>query len=408
MDQYDVIVLGGGPNGLLTALSLGGSTLPCPLKVLVLDIRDPRLLTTDTRGTALTQATQTMFKTLGLWNRLKPLATDMCDILVTDAAGGHAERPPLLSFETAEHAQAAAAIVENCHLNAALVEAAEQSPHITLQGGFDFAKLETTAGFVAVHAISGQMVKAHLLVAADGRQSKVREASHIPVKTHDYGQTALSFSIGHTSEHHQTAEEHFSALGVFAVLPLTGRRSSIVWGTSTDHARHLMSLDDAAFDAALNDQMGHRLGKVSVEGRKAAYPIIAQIADAFIAPRVALVGDAAHAIHPLAGLGLNLGFKDAAALADHVAAAFGTGSDIGGLQVLDAYQVARRFDTVVTSLAMDTMNGLFVNNNPVLQAVRKIGLRGVDHMPSAKEFFMGQAAGLSSDNPRLMQGLFPG
>jgi 2-octaprenyl-6-methoxyphenol hydroxylase len=408
MKRFDVIVLGGGPNGLAAALALGGYTLPRPLNVLVLDIRDPRHLTDDTRGTALTRATQAMFKTLGLWDELQPNATEMRDIIVTDAAGSHLDRPVLLAFDTAGSAQAAASIVENRHLNAALVAAVDRSPHITMQGGFSFEKLIHTSGSIAVHSISDDSYQASLLVAADGRQSKIRDALAIKLSTHDYHQTALSFTIHHELPHNQTAEEHFSPDGVFAVLPLTGHRSSIVWGTTPDNARQLLALSDDAFNAALQAQMADRLGPIGVEGRRVAYPIIMQIAEEFIGPRVALMGDAAHAIHPLAGLGLNLGFKDAAALADTVAQTFALGGDIGGPTVLEHYQTARRFDTVLTSLSMDAMNSLFVNDNPILQTLRRLGLKGVNQVPQAKSFFMSQASGISNQNPLLMQGRLPG
>ena len=197
-----------------------------------------------------------------------------------------------------------------------------------------------------------------------------------------------------------------AAIGRLAVD--AGNRSSIVWGTTPDHARTLLGMDDATFNQALQSQMGERLGSVAVEGPRAAYPLVMQIADRFIGTRVALIGDAAHAIHPLAGLGLNLGFKDVAALADAVAQTFARGGDIGHVSTLEPYQMARRFDTVFTSFAMDVMNGLFVNNNPVLKSVRDLALKAVDQAPFAKTFFMAQAGGQSPRNPRLMQGLYPG
>ncbi len=204
------------------------------------------------------------------------------------------------------------------------------------------------------------------------------------------------------------AEEHFSADGVFAVLPLVNQRCSIVWGTSPERAAELMAQDEETFDLSLQEQMGDRLGSVSLQGKRAAYPLSMQLATSFIAPRVALLGDAAHAIHPLAGLGLNLGFKDAAALADCVAAAFARGDDIGSEAVLEKYQAQRRFDTVLTSWAMDAMNGLFVNDNPMLKTMRSAGLKIIDQVPALKSILMQQAGGMSQNNPRLLQGLLPG
>ena len=313
----------------------------------------------------------------------------------------------MLAFHTGA-GRSAACIVENQPLSAALLAAVKASPSITLQGGFAFEQLKTTAGHVAVVSKTGESHKASLLIAADGRQSPVRQSLGIDVTRHDYGQVALSFSITHEHPHDNVAEEHFSPDGVFAVLPLPGQAASIVWGMSPEAAQELMALDDDAFIESLEARMGPRLGALKLRGKRGAFPLIMQIAKDTIAPRVALLGDAAHAIHPLAGLGLNLGFKDAAALADVIAQSASRGEDIGSVAVLERYETARRFDTMATALAMDAMNGLFVNDNPILKLSRDAGLRVIDQVPWAKDMLMAQAAGLSQDNPRLLQGLLPG
>jgi 2-octaprenyl-6-methoxyphenol hydroxylase len=406
--KIDVIILGGGPNGLATALSLGGAALPRPLNVLLLDARDPQAVPSDSRGTALTTATQSMFKALGVWNDLAGHACDMRDIIVTDGAGRHDARKVLLNLSTDATAQAAATMVENRHLANALLAAVARSSRIHLQGGFEFTHFECSAGRIKLHSKSGTFFTAPLLVAADGRNSRVRKQLDITLTAHDYKQTALTFAIDHSLPHANTAEEHFSSAGVFAFLPLPGNRASIVWGTSPERATSLMALDDTAFNMALQDEMGWRVGAVQVSGKRAAYPLSMQIAQNLVAPRVALLGDAAHAIHPLAGLGLNLGFKDAAALADCVVQAFARGDDIGGVAVLERYEMLRRFETTATSFAMDAMNGLFSNADPGLKVLRSAGLRMVEHVPALKSHFMAQAAGTSQNNPRLLQGLLPG
>ena len=408
MKKADVIILGGGPNGLSLALALGGRKLPQPFHVKVLDARDPHQIPNDSRGTAITRATQNMFQALGVWEGLIPHSADMRDVIVTNGQGSHQGRPSLLSFTTDGEKKAAAAIVENGHLNAALLHEVVASPNIELEGGFVFSELLTTSGKVSITAKDGRQVSAGLLVAADGRNSAVRQHLGIKVIKQDYGQTALSFAIGHTIPHHNVAEEHFSPDGVFAVLPLPGNRSSIVWGTTPEEASRLMALDSIDFTNELQTRMGDRMGEITMEGNRGAYPLVMQIADSFIAPRVALLGDAAHAIHPLAGLGLNLGFKDAAALADCLVQAASRGEDIGGVAVLERYQTARRFDTTMTSYAMDAMNAVFVNNNPLLSSLRSAGLKLVDQLNPAKSFLMQQASGLSENNPRLMRGLLPG
>lgn len=404
----DVIILGGGPNGLAAALSLGGRGLARPLNVLLLDARNPREIPPDSRGTALTLATQNMLKALGAWEGIAPHTAEMRDVMVTDGWSSHDQRPTLLGFSTEGRAPAAACIVENRYLAEGLLTSVDASPCITLQGGFAFEGLAASAGHITVKSTSGETTSAALLVAADGRNSRVRQALGIEVMTQDYGQKALSFAIAHDLSHDNVAEEHFSPEGVFAVLPLPGNRSSIVWGMTPAKAGELMALDVEAFNARLQAQMGTRLGTPRVDGPRGAFPLVKLIAKQFAHSRTVLVGDAAHAIHPLAGLGLNLGFKDAAALADVVARAFARGQDIGGASVLEDYEIARRFDTTLTSLAMDGMNALFVNDNPVLKLLRGAGLKAVDRLPAAKSMLMGQAAGLSQNNPRLMQGLQPG
>jgi 2-octaprenyl-6-methoxyphenol hydroxylase len=404
----DVIILGGGPNGLATALALGGQRLPRPLRVLLLDQRDPLLPTQDSRGTALTLATQSMLEVLGVWENLAPHACEMRDVMVTDGDLAGNSSSPLLTLSTGFGHPAAASMVENSKLQQFLAEAVASSPYIRIQGGFEFERFETTSAKIRVFDNLGSSHAAPLLVAADGRKSKVRQQLKTPVTSHDYGQTALGFSISIEKSHEGRAEEHFSSKGVFAVLPLPGLAASIVWGTSPEHAAQLMALDDTAFNSALQEKIGDHLGEVKVTSRRQAFPVVMQIANEVIGPRVVLLGDAAHAIHPLAGLGLNLGFKDAAALADGVVSAAQRGSDIGNANVLENYQTLRRFDTLSTSWAMDGLNGLFVNNHPVLRPFRKFSLRIVDQVSGLKSTIMQQAGGQSQNNPRLMRGLLPG
>ncbi len=405
---HDVIILGGGPNGLATALALGGRVLPRCLRVLLLDQKHPSAPSQDSRGTALTLATQAMLRVLGVWNDLSPLACEMRDVVVTDGDEIGDGKKPRLTLTTEAGRQAAASMVENSKLHQVLVEAVLRSPEITVLGGFQFERFETTSAKIEVTDTIGRSYRAPLLVAADGRNSRVRQQLGTKTTAHDYGQTALGFSIAIEKPHLGRAEEHFTSKGVLAVLPLQGLAASIVWGTSPEHAAELMALSDHDFDAALQVQMGDHLGAITLSSRRQAFPVVMQIANELIGPRIALLGDAAHAIHPLAGLGLNLGFKDAAALADCVVAACLRGGDIGSPTVLEYYQALRRFDTLSTSWAMDGLNGLFVNDNPVLQPLRKFGLRMVDQVSGLKSAIMNQAGGQSQNTPRLMRGLLPG
>jgi 2-octaprenyl-6-methoxyphenol hydroxylase len=405
---HDITILGGGPNGLATALALGGSRLATPLRVLVLDRRDPLQPSHDSRGTALTSATQSMLEVLGVWEHLKPFACEMRDVIVTDGVLGGNAALPVLTFSTPPNQAVAASMVENRMLHKTLVEAVTKSPQIRVQGGFQFDRLEQTSAKVSVIDALGTTYASPLLVAADGRKSVVRQTLGTAINAHDYQQTALAFSIALERPHHGRAEEHFSPTGIFAVLPLQGLAASIVWGTSPEHAAYLMGLSDDDFNISLQDKIGDHLGNVKLTSRRQAFPVVMQIAKDMVGPRVALLGDAAHAIHPLAGLGLNLGFKDAAALADCVMQAVLRGGDVGSADVLENYQRLRRFDMLSTSWAMDGLNGLFVNNNPVLRPMRKIGLRLVDQFSGLKSAIMLQASGQSQNNPRLMRGLQPG
>jgi 2-octaprenyl-6-methoxyphenol hydroxylase len=400
--RRDVIVVGAGPNGMAMALALGRENV----RVLLVDGRSRQSFASqahDTRGTALTRATQNMFKALGCWDDLKVHAAEMRDVIVTDGRGSHDSRPVLLSFTTEPEQKASAAIVENHRLAMALHAAVEQSSQIELWTSCQLAEVTRAAGFVTLTFEDGRRAKAPLLIGADGRNSFVRQDASIAVMSHDDNQSALTFSIAHDLPHGQRAEEHFSPSGVFALLPLPGQRSSVVWGTTPEEAARLMALDETPFEEALNARLGTHLGRARVEGAKQAYPLKRQVAAAITARRTALIGDAAHTIHPLAGLGLNLGFKDAAILAECVSDALKRGEDLGGDALLARYETWRRFDIVSTAVAMEGMNALFANDWPFLRLLRQAGLGVVDAAPFIKSAIMAEASGLTGALPRLMR-----
>ncbi len=404
---FDVAIIGAGLNGLTVALALGSKTLRRPLRVVLVDGKVPSTTSTDTRGSALTLATQQMLTALGCWETLRPQSQEMRDIIVTDGGKPIAERTGLLHFATEEGRPAAAAIVENGVLLSALRRAVSNSPSITARFGLGVADIAFGPGLALAKLADGTEIKASLVIGADGRNSPTRQAARIDVDCRDYGQSAVTFSIAHESPHGGRAEEHFLAHGVLAVLPLSGNRSSIVWAEASARADALMALDDDAFIAELTKTLGSHLGEMSLASKRNCYPLALQIAKDMTGVRLALIGDAAHVIHPLAGLGLNLGFKDAAALAEILSEAAGLGEDLGGAGVLAKYSRLRRFDTVMTSFSIDRMNALFANDNPLLTAVRGLGLRMVDRVPLAKDLFMKEAAGLTGSPLRLMRGLQP-
>ena len=243
-----------------------------------------------------------------------------------------------------------------------------------------------------------------LLVAADGAKSPLRQAAQIEFVGWGYEQLALVASFDHELPHFGRAEEHFTPDGPFAVLPLVGNRSSIVWTRTAAEGKRLQQISAEAFEVELQQRLGQHLGKITLIGKQQGYPLSMLFAKQFHGPRLALVGDAAHVIHPLAGLGLNLGLRDAAALAECVGDAHALGQDVGGEPVLERYSAWRRFDTTATALAMDAINRLFSNDNSFLRLVRDAGLQVTNKFEGLKHVFEQEAAGQLGSLPRLMRG----
>jgi 2-octaprenyl-6-methoxyphenol hydroxylase len=408
MLKVDVAIVGAGLNGLVAALALGGRAARRPLSVVVIDKFDPTRFATashDSRASALTQATQTMFGTLGLWEAVKPHAQDMTRIIVTDGKQAASKRPSLLSFALDDGQKPAAAMVENHHLFSAALAEIAQSPHIQLVTGQALQAITYGPGLAQITLGDGQQIKASLVIGADGRISATRESAGLKLQGWSYAQSALTLTVAHELPHAGTAEEHFTPSGVFAVLPLEGRRSSLVWTEQHDEAKRLHALDDAEFLIELSKRFGTHRGALTLASPRHVYPLSLMIADELVAARLALIGDAAHVVHPLAGLGLNLGFKDVAALADCVMEAVALGEDIGGAAMLERYARWRRFDTVSTAYLLDGLNRLFANDIAGLKFIRDVGLKLVDRSATAKAFFMKEAAGQTGSLPRLMRGL---
>jgi 2-octaprenyl-6-methoxyphenol hydroxylase len=251
---------------------------------------------------------------------------------------------------------------------------------------------------------NSDVIAARLLAAADGARSPIRERAGITSHGWSYGQSGIVTTIAHERDHNGRAEEHFLPAGPFAILPLKGKRSSIVWTEEAGEADRLVALPDADFLAEAEKRFGLHLGEIALAGPRRAYPLGLSIARSFIAERIALVGDAAHVIHPIAGQGLNMGLRDVAALAETMADAVRLGLDPGGAAVLERYQRWRRFDTMTMGVATDGLNRLFSNRSDMLRAVRDVGLGLVDRMPKLKSFFIREAAGLTGEVPKLLRG----
>jgi 2-octaprenyl-6-methoxyphenol hydroxylase len=329
---------------------------------------------------------------------------EMGEIIVTDGRGPEA-RPVLLHFgESRSGEPASAFMTENHHLLQGLVDSVEKSPNITLVTGHAVAQQSFAPGLAKLTLANGEQLTCSLVVAADGGKSPLRQAAGVELVGWSYDQMGIVASFDHEVPHGGRAEEHFTPAGPFAVLPLPGNRSSIVWTKGTAEAKRLLDLSAADFETELQNEIGTQLGRITLLGKAQGYPLSMFFAKEFHAARLDLVGDAAHVIHPLAGLGLNLGLRDVAALAECVADAHALGQDIGGLAVLERYSAWRRFDTVATAAGMDGLNRLFSNDNSFLRVLRDLGLRATNQMPGVKQMFAREAAGQTGSLPRLLRG----
>jgi 2-octaprenyl-6-methoxyphenol hydroxylase len=324
-------------------------------------------------------------------------------MVVTDSKLPDVMRPTYLTFggEVAP-GEPFAHMIENPALVDALVERAK-AEGVELRGDA-VTGFEASVGRIEVSFAAGEGLIAKLLVAADGARSAIREAAGIRSVGWDYDQAGIVTTVAHERDHRGRAEEHFLPAGPFAILPLQGQRSSIVWTEEKREAERIVALPDDGFHAELEKRFGLKLGEIQVAGPRRAYPLGLSMARSFVGERLALIGDAAHVIHPIAGQGLNLGLRDVAALAEAVVDAARLGLDPGGPDVLERYQRWRRFDTAAMGVATDGLNRLFSNRSDALRLVRDVGLGLVDRVPALKGLFIREAAGLTGDMPKLLRG----
>jgi 2-octaprenyl-6-methoxyphenol hydroxylase len=402
--QADVVVSGGGMVGLSLGLALaqgGFRTVVADMAPLSAQL-EPEF---DGRVSALAYASIRMYRALGVWEALEKDAQPIREILVTDGAPGRAASPFSLHFDSAEvGAPQLGAIVENRHIRAALQGKAQSEKNLTLISPAAVKSISTAAGGVQTLLGNGQNVAAQLAIAADGRVSPLRDAAGIKTIGWSYPQIGIVATVEHERPHHGVAYEHFLPAGPFAILPMTGNRASLVWTEEKAKAPALLALDEARFNEELARRFGAHLGAVKATGPRWSYPLSFHIARDFVKPRFALAGDCAHGIHPIAGQGLNLGLKDAAALAEVLLDAARLGQDIGALDVLKRYERWRRFDSVALAASTDALNRLFSNDIAPLRAIRDIGMGIVDSIGPARRFFMRHAGGDVGKLPKLMKG----
>ena len=401
-ETADVVVAGGGGVGLVLALAIRHADPNAT--VVVVDGRPVGAGADDNRASAIAGAARRMLTRLGVWHRLEDVVEPIREMIVTDSRLADAVRPVFLTFDgDVEPGEPFAHMVPNGAMATAVTEMA-LARGVTLVAPESVVDFETDAHGVDVVLAGGGRLRTRLLVAADGVRSQLRGLAGIGVVRHDYGQSGIVTTVAHERPHGGRAVEHFLPSGPFAILPLKGDRSSIVWTEPTAEANRLVGLDEFTFEVELERRFGRLLGTIRPEGRRAAYPLGLVLARSFVAPRFALAGDAAHGIHPIAGQGINLGFRDAAALAEVVVEARRLGLDPGGADVLARYERWRRFDTLQMGLVTDVLNGLFRTDFDPLRLARDVGLGLVDRLPGLKKQFIREAAGLAGDLPRLMRG----
>ena len=407
----DVIIVGAGMAGMTLALALvsGG------LRPLLIDPQtfDAQLAPEyDGRSSAIAYSSFRLWKAIGVGEALVAKAQNIEQILVTDGrtpgAANGAASPFFLRFDSAEIADRSDGeplgyMLENRSIRAALAQAVMDAdipvlaPATVVSASVDGAAAEVTLS-------DGRILRAPLVVGAEGRHSIIRQAAKIGTVGWDYAQSGVVATVGMAKPHEGVAHEYFLPSGPFAILPLTGNRASLVWTEKTDRAEALRSARPDVFEAHLRRRFGDFLGEIEVLGPRFVYPLALQLAENMAAPRLVLMGDAAHGIHPIAGQGLNLGLKDAAALAEVLTDAVRLGEDIGSLVVLERYAAWRRFDNVMLAAATDVFVRLFSNDNPMLRFVRGAGMAVVNLIGPARKFFMQEAGGAVGDLPKLLRG----
>ncbi len=408
----DVVIAGGGINGAVLALGLAR----IGLAVVVVDKgatgKTSGKTEPDGRAYALNLGVQKMLTVFGLWDDLQAHSEPILDMKISDAKGGVSGdangagiSPFYLHFNRAMmEDEALGFLIEDAPLRGVLSKAVDKHPLITVLSNTQVCGHTLTNGGVEISVSPNKTIHAKLLIGCDGRDSKVAKNAGIVRIGWDYPQSALVCALSHTKPHHGTAHQIFTPNGPLAVLPLRGNRVSIVWTQERKRAALIHGLDDAGYLATLRETLGDFLGEVALDGTRGTYPLGLALTESFVRPRVALVGDSAHGIHPLAGQGLNLGLFDSAALCQVLFEAVQNGEDIGAVSVLHRYQVWRRFDTCAMALATDGLNRLFSNDVPIVRGIRGLGLGVVNRLPFAKQGFARLGAGAGADVPRFMQG----
>lgn len=396
-DHFDVAIVGGGPVGMTLALALVQSMRG--IRVALVD-RRPLSVPKDNRASAIAAGVRRVFEALGVWAEMETHSQPITAMRITDSGSGDIARPLFLQFDgEVAPGEAFAHMVPNTASQAALLGA--MGDLVTVIAPAEIA--DWSEGRLTL--ADGRTIVSPVIVAADGAQSALRQRAGITTTGHDYHQTGLVATISHELPHDGVAYEHFRPSGPFASLPLNGNRSSLVWTETTENAKAFLAMDSAQLALDIEAVMGSSLGAVTLEDKLMGFPLRLQIAREFVGPRLALIGDAAHVVHPIAGQGLNLGLKDVAALAEVIVNAIRLGLDHGSEDVLARYQAWRRLDTASMVMVTDGMNRLFSNDIAPVRAIRDFGLGLVDRAGPLKDAMIRAASGVSQSGPKLLSGL---
>ena len=396
--KCDVAIVGGGMVGLSLALSLDRAGVA----VSVIEkgsLRKMAAATFDGRGTAIAAGSQRILEGIGLWADLADAAEPILEIRVADGAS-----PLFLHYDHLDVGEGPLGwIVENAHMRRVLSSAATAA-QLTVFEQTSLVDTNLASGKISLTLSGGKTVETRLVIAADGRRSSLRKMAGIDTVQWLYSQTGIVCAVEHEVPHEGIAHEHFLKAGPFAILPMTQNRSSIVWTEGTDVAPTILSMDDTEFGAELKYRFGDFLGDIRVCTQRWSYPLSAVHAKSYVAPRVALVGDAAHGIHPIAGQGFNLGLRDVAALAEIIVDQLRLGIDPGDGAALARYENWRKPDNMLMIAATDSLNRLFSNDLVTLRLARDVGLATVNVLAPFKRLLMRHAMGVVGDLPRLARG----
>lgn len=399
----DLIIVGGSLNGCALALAAAGAGLSVTL-IDAEDVATQSLSNFNGRSYAIALASQRFLNAIGLWNDLESDAQPMLEIKVTDGHVGEGPTPFFMHFDHAEIEEGPMGfMVEDRHLRRAFLNAVQNS-EITHLPNARVVMQHTDAAGASVTLEDGTVHTGRVLIGCDGRTSGTAMRAGIMRNGRDYGQTAMVCAIAHEKLHGGIAHQFFMPAGPLAILPLSGNRSSIVWSETHETAAHVSKMSDDDFIEYLKPRFGDFLGNIELAGARYHYPLSLTLANALTSQRIALVGDAAHGVHPIAGQGLNAGLKDVASLVEVLALAKRRGEDIGSDLVLARYAQWRRFDVAALAASTDSFNALFSNDNGFLRGLRDVGMGIVNAVPALRRSFIREAAGLTGDLPKLMKG----